>query len=107
MLLEMLRHMNAIVTMGNALTPEERNLLSLAYKNVITPKRNALRLFRNLLDEVETNRKPYLFELKAYYKIVESELRNVSQQLVGLIDTYLNKPEVEVESKVFFLKLYE
>jgi 14-3-3 protein epsilon len=45
---DMLEHMKKVVHMGNDLTIEERNLLSVAYKNTVGSRRTAWRALSSI-----------------------------------------------------------
>ncbi|CAH8613965.1 unnamed protein product [Dicrocoelium dendriticum] len=91
---EMAAYMNKIVKLGSDLSPEERNLFSLSHKHLIGPKRSALKELS-----------PFVKYDKIFKKQVESEMRQASHTMIGLIENYLVKADTAPESKVFYLKL--
>lgn len=58
----MVEYMKVIAAMGTGLSSEERNLLSVAYKNVIGAKRSSWRILRSIhqMKESDKSSKEYL-----------------------------------------------
>lgn len=89
------------------LSTEERNLLSVAYKNVIGSRRSAWRTLSAELAESETEVTPVL---KKYKEQIEKELEEISLNVLFLLEQYLIPASEEggdtaVEEKVFYLKM--
>ena len=83
------------------LSVEERNLLSVAYKNVIGSRRAAWRTLNAGVDEGK-----YDDLLLAYRKQVESELSDVCLDVLNLLeDTLVKNNTKENEARVFYLKM--
>jgi len=81
------------------LTIEERNLLSVAYKNVIGARRASWRTLN-----VDEHKDDEL--IKKYKKQVEDELEAICKEVLELLENYLVKNNVEEnESRVFYLKM--
>jgi len=91
------------------LTTEERNLLSVAYKNIVGAKRSSWRVISSI-EQKATDKEELVRE---YRKKIETELHAVCQEVLDLLDTYLVKKETQTEqasnssaeSRVFFLKM--
>jgi len=87
------------------LTVEERNLLSVAYKNVIGVRRAS---WRTLNEPVENNDQ-FTDMVQVFLKRVEVELEDVCKEVVDLLENYLVKNaeanKACAESKVFYLKM--
>jgi len=105
---DMVKIMRALVekqlSSETALTADMRNLLSVAYKNVVGVKRSSWRMLNN--DE-QFDIKPEI--LTNYKKQVESELETLCKEVLGLLDKLAaqNKDRisnVEDEQKVAELK---
>ena len=99
---------NVATTSEESLGLEERNLLSVAYKNVIGSRRSAWRALSSL-HAATANRKDDSSELRqieAYRSKVESELDNLCNEVLGIISEHL-LPKVgnDTEANVFFLKM--
>ena len=91
----------------DGLTDEQRNLLSVAYKNVVGARRSSWRIMSSLEQKESDENKRGLAE--KFRKKVEDELKEKCNDVLNLIDKYL-LPSVqsegkEVEGKVFYLKM--
>jgi len=87
---------------GTKLEPDERNLVSVAYKNVVGAKRGA---WRTLAPEDEDGAELEL--LGRYRAVVEKELKDVCKEILDLLDQSLI-PLVKGsgdEDEVFFYKM--
>jgi hypothetical protein len=83
------------------LTVEERNLLSVAYKNVIGSRRAAWRTLNAGVDEGKFDDL-----VVAYRKQVEGELSEVCLDVLDLLENVLVKNSTkENEARVFYLKM--
>ncbi|VEL29796.1 unnamed protein product, partial [Protopolystoma xenopodis] len=103
---EMVEAMKQVVKLGNELSVEERNLLSVAYKNVIGARRSSWRVISTIEQREETRgNKEKIPLVKAFRQQFESELKKVSVEILELLDEYLLKQASTPESKVFYLKM--
>ncbi|MBV98293.1 14-3-3 protein theta, partial [Eschrichtius robustus] len=68
--------MKAVTEQGAELSNEERNLLSVAYKNVVGGRRSAWRVISSIEQKTDTSDKK-LQLIKDYREKVESELRSI------------------------------
>ncbi|CAN6720547.1 unnamed protein product [Malus baccata var. baccata] len=106
---EMVQFMEKLVvgsTPTAELTVEERNLLSVAYKNVIGSLRAAWRIVSSI-EQKEEGRKneEHVALVKEYRSKVESELSDVCANILKLLDSNLVPSASASESKVFYLKM--
>ncbi|CAH8438853.1 unnamed protein product [Schistosoma turkestanicum] len=103
---EMVDAMKQVVEKGEELTVEERNLLSVAYKNVIGSRRSSWRVF-SALEQTEAHRgnAEKQASTKKYREVLEGELDRVSKEILELIDKYLIDSASKPDSKVFYLKM--
>merc|ERR1712168_1751067 len=90
----------------STLSNEERNLLSVAFKNVVGARRSAWRIISNL-ESKSTDKKDLIAE---YRMEIEKELQDRGGEGLDLIDKYLLASTVgtdkdDIESKVFYLKM--
>ena len=94
---------------GEPLTTEERNLLSVAYKNIVGSRRSSWRVISSI--EQKTEKEALA---KDYRKKIEKELNEVCTEVLELLDKHLiaeakklvdEKPESNAEAAVFFLKM--
>ncbi|XP_002171104.3 14-3-3-like protein isoform X1 [Hydra vulgaris] len=83
---EMVQNMKSIVVMGNGLSQEERNLLSVAYKNVIGMRRVSWRVISN----IQSKGNDFSPKVVASYQAeIEKELKDICNDILDLLDTYL------------------
>ncbi|CAL8072134.1 unnamed protein product [Calicophoron daubneyi] len=103
---EMVELMKKVVEQDKELSVEERNLLSVAYKNVIGARRTSWRVFGGMegCGQVRGNAKTS-GPLKRYREELESEINKVSTEILELLDKYLIKPNTSPDSRVFYLKM--
>ncbi|XP_051579621.1 14-3-3 protein zeta/delta-like [Myxocyprinus asiaticus] len=96
--------MKSVTEAGTELSNEERNLLSVAYKNVVGARRSAWRVISSIEQKTEGNDKK-LVMVKEYREKVESELRDICKDVLELLNKYLIEISSTPESKVFYLKM--
>ncbi|XP_056151307.1 14-3-3 protein beta/alpha-like [Lampris incognitus] len=101
---DMAASMKAVTENGEELSNEERNLLSVAYKNVVGARRSAWRVISSIGQKTEAGDKK-LQMVNEYREKVESELRDICNDVLELLDKYLIKNSTNAESKVFYLKM--
>ncbi|TGZ54184.1 14-3-3 protein zeta [Temnothorax longispinosus] len=101
---DMASAMKAVTETGVELSNEERNLLSVAYKNVVGARRSSWRVISSIEQKTEgSERKQQM--AKEYREKVEKELREICYDVLGLLDKYLIPKASNAESKVFYLKM--
>ena len=98
--------MKQVAKFGNELSNEERNLLSMAYKNVIVTRRASWRVLTSFESrEAETNpNSPRLNKLVEYKAKVESEMRNICKEILDVIEDLIPTAK-DPESQVFYYKM--
>ncbi|NWY89501.1 1433S protein, partial [Loxia curvirostra] len=101
---DMADFMKAVVEHGDELSNEERNLLSVAYKNVVGCQRSAWRVISSIEHKTEEGDDKAQV-VNEYREKVEQELNSVCNNVLGLLDKYLIKKDSDTESKVFYLKM--
>ena len=88
------------------LTNEERNLLSIAYKNVVNNKRVSWRILsQHIQKESKKESSPYLQDIIDFMRNVEKELIEVCTEILGLLGDYLIPGAKDGSQKVFYWKL--
>jgi len=102
---DMLEYMKKVVLLGQELSIEERNLLSVAYKNTVGSRRTAWRALSSIEQKEESKGSKNLNLLRDYKKKIETELTNFCNDILGLLDSQLVKGATTPESKVFYLKM--
>jgi len=103
---DMAKYMKEVTESGLPLTQEVRNLLSVAYKNVVGARRSSWRVLSSLEQKVKDD--DFKVKLARQYKQkVEEELLEQCTIVLNLLDGYLIKPDsdTEAESKVFYMKM--
>jgi 14-3-3 protein epsilon len=88
------------------LNSDERNLLSIAYKNAVSTRRTALRtIMAYEQKESKKGTSTFLPFIQEYRKRVEEELTKLCKNVIQTIDTQLLKRAEDAEAKVFYLKM--
>jgi len=103
---EMVEAMKKVAKLDVELTVEERNLLSVAYKNVIGARRASWRIISSI-EQKEENKgnENHVARIKEYRIKVETELSNICIDILGVIDGHLIPTATSGESKVFYSKM--
>ena len=91
---------------SSELTVEERNILSVAYKNVVGNRRTAWRVL-NSIEQKEARRgnEENKSRASAYKEKVEAELRSYCREILRVIDNDLVPQTASDEGKVFLIKM--
>ena len=102
----MVEAMKKVASMDVELTVEERNLLSVAYKNVIGARRASWRIISSI-EQKEENKgvEEKLEMIKNYRAQVEKELRDICSDILDVLDKHLIPSASTGESKVFYFKM--
>lgn len=80
---DMAEHMKEVTKKGGVLSNEERNLLSVAYKNVVGSKRSAWRVFSSLASKAEGDEDTKKGQMvKTFQEKVEKELNEVCNDVL-------------------------
>merc|ERR1711948_177210 len=98
---EMANHMENVGKMPDELSVEERNLLSVAYKNAVGSRRAAWRIITSVEQKEKTkgNEEQAKFA-KEYCGKVESELDKICNTILELLDKNLIANATLDESKI-------
>jgi len=103
---EMVEAMKLVAQLDVELTVEERNLLSVAYKNVIGARRASWRIVSSIEQKEENKSADDKVQMiKSYRNAIEKELRDVCQDILDIIDSHLVPSATSGESKVFYYKM--
>nr|XP_046254522.1 14-3-3 protein zeta-like [Scatophagus argus] len=96
--------MKAVTKEKKVLSNEERNLLSVAYKNVVGARRSSWRVVSSIEQKADAGGKKQ--ELVKDYRLkIEGELEKICGEVLNLLDEFLIPETQEPESKVFYLKM--
>lgn len=92
-----------LASKGGSVNPDERNLLSVAFKNLISSKRAACRT----ISAIEQNPKYAKFNsaLLAYKNQIEEQLQEDCQKIIDMINNRVLTGECADEAKAFFVKM--
>ena len=92
-----------LVIKGGTVNPDERNLLSVAFKNLISSKRAACRT----ISAIEQNPKYSKFNaaLLAYKGQIETQLQGDCQKIIDMINNRVLNTDCSEEAKAFFVKM--
>jgi len=102
---DMVEYMKRVATMGAELSLDERNLLSVGYKNSVGSRRQAWRAI-HAMEQREAMKGPAGVEhIKAYRQKVEMELNGRCKDVLLLLDGELVPKASGDEAKVFYLKM--
>lgn len=102
---DMAAAMKEVTELGNQLSNEERNLLSVAYKNVVGARRSSWRVIQSIKDKKDSNERKQAMA-DEYKQCIEKELKDICSEVLDLIDKHLlpQCPD-DPESKVFYYKM--
>lgn len=99
---EMLDAMKVVASYDTELTVEERNLLSVAYKNVIGVRRASWRIISSIEQKEDGSNESMI---RTYRVQIEKELRDICSDILALLDKHLIPHASTGESKVFYYKM--
>merc|ERR1712099_71308 len=103
---EMADFMEKVGKAGEELSVEERNLLSVAYKNAVGSRRAAWRIITSVEQkEKSKGNEENAKYAKEYCSKVETELQKICDTILGLLDANLIPKAGNGESKVFYQKM--
>lgn len=99
--------MKKVAKLDVELTVEERNLLSVGYKNVIGARRASWRIMSSI-EQKEDSKGNYqnVKRIKDYRHKVEEELSKICNDILSIIDGHLIPSSSTGESTVFYYKMY-
>lgn len=100
---DMMEYMKRVALIGTEMSLDERNLLSVAYKNSVGARRSAC---RQIAAEQAAGRDEVYTQLAANYRtVVEGELDRMCGEILDIVSRVLIPAHSDGESKVFFLKM--
>jgi len=103
---EMVECMRTVASMDVELTVEERNLLSVAYKNVIGARRASWRIISSI-EQKEENKgnESHVTRIREYRTKVDRELTKICNDILNVLEKHLIPSATSGESKVFYYKM--
>ncbi|KAK9478260.1 14-3-3 domain-containing protein [Lipomyces japonicus] len=103
---EMVENMKNVASADAELSVEERNLLSVAYKNVIGARRASWRIVSSIEQKEESKGNDFQVSLiKEYRQKIEEELAKICEDILQVLDAHLIPSAKSGESKVFYYKM--
>ena len=98
--------MKKLAKLDVELTVEERNLLSVGYKNVIGARRASWRIMSSIEQKEESKGNENNVKLiKEYRQKVEDELCKICNDILTIIDKHLIPSSTSGEATVFYYKM--
>lgn len=101
---DMATTMHSVTEKGQELGNEERNLLSVAYKNVVGARRSSWRVISSIESKTEGSERKQSMA-KEYRQKIENELKEICNEVLNLLENFLIKNATNPESKVFYYKM--
>ena len=98
----MVDHMKAVAQQPQELSVEERNLLSVAYKNVIGSRRASWRVIASIEQKGDPEKIPLI---QQYKRKIEIELEDICSDILEIIKNELIPNSDSDEGKVFYYKM--
>eukprot|EP00161_Ancyromonas_sigmoides_P006169 TRINITY_DN17075_c0_g1_i1.p2 TRINITY_DN17075_c0_g1~~TRINITY_DN17075_c0_g1_i1.p2 ORF type:complete len:255 (-),score=131.09 TRINITY_DN17075_c0_g1_i1:257-1021(-) len=103
---EMVEQMKNVAKLDVELTVEERNLLSVAYKNVIGARRASWRIISSIEQKEDSKgNDTHVKRIRDYRQKVEDELARICRDILEILDAHLIPSSITGESKVFYYKM--
>ncbi|KAL0392353.1 UNVERIFIED_CONTAM: 14-3-3 protein 7 [Sesamum radiatum] len=98
--------MKKVARLDVELTVEERNLVSVGYKNVIGARRASWRILSSIEQKEESKgHEQNVKRMKSYRQRVEDELTKICMDILAVIDEHLLPSSSTGESSVFYYKM--
>jgi len=102
----MVENMKTVASSNQELSVEERNLLSVAYKNVIGARRASWRIVTSIEQKEESKgNESQVALIKEYRQKIETELAKICEDILEVLDKHLIPSAQSGESKVFYHKM--
>lgn len=101
---DMVDLMKKVIDLGADLSSEERNLLSMSYKNIITTRRNGIRTL-NVIISSESESETRIAQLQEFRATLTQELDQYCYELIDLVNTKLIPASTNESAKLFYEKL--
>jgi len=102
---EMVSCMKKVAELGEELSVEERNLLSVAYKNVIGSRRAAWRIVHSIQQKEVTKESDKIPIIQTFLDNIEKELVEICNDVCSVLDKFLIPAASNGDAKVFYHKM--
>lgn len=100
---DMARAMRRVTETEGKLTQEKRNLLSVAYKNVVGARRSSWRVICMIEQKADAEKRKSIAE--EFRVKVEKELDATCEEVLNLLEKHLINDDCSNEESVFYLKM--
>ncbi|EKG10027.1 14-3-3 protein [Macrophomina phaseolina MS6] len=97
--------MKEVAKLGEELSVDERNLLSVAYKNVVGTRRTSWRMISSIDQKNLKGSDEYARTIREYRQTIEIELEKVCQDILDVLCGYLIPNAKSSESKILYYKM--
>lgn len=109
LLTEMVEAMKRVAQLDVEMKPEERNLFSVGYKNIIGTRRASWRVISSIeMKEEQKGEEASSLRLKVvkeFREQIEKELKDICKDIFDVLEKHIIPSATELESKVFFSKM--
>ena len=103
---DMVQNVKALAELNTQLNVEERNLLSVAYKNVVGARRASWRVLSSIESkEKEKGDNDKVIAITEYRDKVERELEKICLELLDVLEKHLLPEDHTAEGQVFYWKM--
>ena len=103
---DMLTYIKNVLGFNEDLSIEDRNLLSVAYKNSVGTRRTAWRVLSSIETKEEAKNSHFLPLLREYKAKIEHELDQICDEIIKLLeDKLIKSAKGNAQSEVFYLKM--
>lgn len=109
---DMMDYMKKVAVQPQELSLEERNLFSVAYKNVVGARRASWRIVSTLEQKEEAKlaagtggSREHMAAIKEYHARIEKELEDICNDVLSILGDHLLPKTTAGESKVFYHKM--
>jgi 14-3-3 protein epsilon len=104
---EVVESIKKVCAIDANLSLEERNLLSVGYKNLVAARRASWRGIHAVEQKEEQNGDTERLKLiKDYRQKIEVEQEKICNDVISVVDTYLLPMSINAEEVVFYCKMY-
>jgi len=105
-MVQAMKRVAASAAKDGELSVEERNLLSVAYKNVVGSRRAAWRILSSLKQKEQSKgNEDHVKRIDEYKTKIEKELNDICSEIINSLDQQLAPSSSSAEGKVFFEKM--
>jgi len=105
-MVDAMKKVAAVATTQGELSVEERNLLSVAYKNVVGSRRAAWRILSSLKQKEQSKgNEEHVKRIDEYKGKIEKELLDICGEIIKMLDEQLISSSKSSEGRVFFEKM--